>query len=460
MKTFQNLSADYQEKCLKKWMPILNEGGKITDEYTAIATALVLENTHQDYKDHGLIKENYSVAGMGAQVAGTQGGGALGTAFDYGPNDARIPTIVIPTVRRVFPDLLAHKVVGVQPMNGPVGFAFAFRALYGTNGQFQTAGDHNFAENTEIGYNNLDSTFTGASGNSTTGSMWAAYAGNPGGLYGNSVYADGQGAGLSTSEWAKIGTDMPMAKFRMEKGVVVATERKMAAHWSLELAEDMQKMHGLNVDNEMVNIISYELQAEMDRQLLTEMVKSAIVGGKTSTWTPVSADGRNQMERIGTLYTQILDKRQEVAVRTRRGPANFAIVSPKVAALIERFQDFKNWSGEDTSKVDTNQIGVSEVGTLRGGMKVYRDTFAAGNYILLGYKGPNPYDSGIIYCPYIPVQLMRAVNPTDFSPVLGARTRYGILNHLFGSDNFYHFMKISDLTSTVLSSENSRVFTY
>lgn len=470
---FQHLSPDYQDKVLKRWTPVINAGGKINDEYRKISTAMVLENTQRDFDEQ--LNEAYNNAAFGGQPAGIDGGGAFDTytagayggtgTGTYGPApDSRIPTIVIPTVRRIFPELLAHDVVGVQPMNGPVGFAFALRATYGQDGTMGSA-TQNASAGTEIGYNQLDSTFTGSSGNAGSGSYWQAYAGSttPAGLYGNQVWSGGQGATLGNSEWAAIGTDMPMAQFRMEKGIVEAKTRKLAANWSLELAEDMKKMHGVDVDSEMVNILSYEIQAEIDRQLITEMVKAGINGGRTSSWDPVSADGRNQMERIGTLYTHILDKSNDVAIVSRRGPANFAIVSPKVAAILERLQDFTNWGGANDAKLNTNVIGVAKMGTLRqGNMTVYRDTFAGGNYALLGYKGPNPYDSGIIFCPYIPVQLMRAIGPNDFTPRIGARTRYGVLEHVFGSDLYYHFIKIDNLTSAGLSSDDSgsRIFTY
>lgn len=447
------------DKALNKWQKVINAAGEIKDHKIAKATALVLENTHNEFVEKGLISESYA-GGMGAQAGGAgQGGGVFGSTYDFGQNDARIPSIIIPTVRRIFPDLLAHECVGVQPMNGPVGFAFAFRAKYDTNGQFSGTDGTNAANGLEVGYNNIDTTFTGASGNSVSGSMWDSFAGTGGnGLYGNKVYMDGAAAGLSTTEWAAVGTNMPMAKFSFEKSIVEAKERKLASKWSLELQEDMKKMHGVDADQEMTNIISYEVQQEIDRQLLTEMVKAAITGGRTSVWTPVSADGRNQMERIGTLYTQILDKKQEVAIRTRRGAANFMIASPKVCALVERFQDFVNWNGSETSKVDVGVAGgVSKVGTLKSGIKVFRDTFAGGNYVLLGYKGAEQYDAGIIYCPYIPLSLMRAIDPTTFAPILGARTRYGILSHLFGASNYYHFMKISDLTSAALS-DSSKIF--
>ena len=268
------------------------------------------------------------------------------------------------------------------------------------------------------------------------------------------------GATLGDSEWWNIGEDMPMAKLRMEKGTVTARSRKLAAAFSLEIAEDMMAMQGTNVDDEMVNIISYEIQQEIDRQLLTEMIKAAIIGGKVSTWSPVSADGRNQLERIGTLYTHLLQKSNEIAITTRRGPGNFAISDPNTCSVLERLQDFTLDNAPTQVNTDTG-IGIAKVGTLRNGtIQLYRDTFAGGNYILLGYKGPTPYDSGIIYCPYIPVQLMRATAQENFSPRMGVRTRYGILNHLFGADNYYHMIKVDGLMSQVNSADQGRIFTF
>lgn len=457
---FQHLAPDYQEKVLERWSPVLDAGSAITNESVRLSTALVLENTQRDFDKVKMMNEAYtggatSQAGaFGAQAGPSNGGGAFGTATDFGVNDTRMPTIVVPTVRRIYPELLAHNVVGVQPMNGPVGFAFALRALYGADGKGTVT------EGTEIGYNLLDSAFTGTSGNSTSGTMWEAYAGTGSATAEgvNTYNEDGQGADLASSEWWNIGEDMPMAKFKLEKATVTAKSRKMAAHWSLELGEDMMNMHGVDVDATMVDIISYEIQAEMDRQILTDMIKAAIGGGRTSTWSPVSADGRNQLERIGTLYTHILDKANTIAITSRRGPATFAIAAPKVCAVLERLQDFTlDAAGKGT--IDTNSIGVSKVGTLRNGnITLYRDTFAGGNYILLGYKGPTAYDSGIIFCPYIPLQLMRAQGQENFSPRIGVRTRYGMLSHLFGAANYYHFIKVDKLTSTALAAEGGRVF--
>lgn len=448
---FQHLSPEYQEKVLKRWTPVLEAGKEIKDEYTRIATAMILENTQSDF-DNSTKKLNEAMSSAAGGAFGSMANPLTDTT-----NDARVPSIVIPTVRRIFPELLAHEVVGVQAMSGPVGFAFAFRALYGAQGK--GAGT---MSGVELGYNHLDAGFSGASADMSglNQSMWTAFAGSGTNTYGGTYYPNGAGATLANSEFWAIGTDMPQAAFRMEKGVVEAKTRKLAATWSLELAEDMEKMQGINVDSEMVNILSYEIQQEIDRQLLTDMVAAAINGSRTSTWSPVSADGRTQMERIGTLYTHVLDKANDVAYQTRRGQANWAITSPKVCALLERLGDFQFW-GDGVAKVDTNSVGVAKVGTLRqSGIKLFRDTFAGGNYILLGYKGANPYDSGVVYCPYIPVQLMRSIGQNDFTPRLGARTRYGVLNNVFGADLYYHFIKIDSLTTTALAADGGRVFMY
>jgi hypothetical protein len=486
---YKQLGPDYQENCLKKWLPLIEAEGqaKIENEQIALATAIVLQNTEE-----ANLTEAYSgpapmsqFGSFGANSLGQPGGGAFGgypvdtgnpaqgpgsqpgygnpayTPGDAAGQDARMPTVVIPTVRRIFPNLLAHSVVGVQPMNGPVGFAFALRGQYGVNGKGTT--DMN---NKEIGYNEIDSAFTGASGNSSTipadgQDFWEAFAGagTPTPLGVNTYGEDGLAASLGESEWWNIGEDMPMTKLRMEKGTVTARSRKLGAAFSLEVAEDMMAMQGINVDDEMVSIISYEIQQEIDRQLLAEMVKAAIIGKNRSIWTPVSADGRHQLERISTLYTHLLEKSNEIAITTRRGPATFAIADPKTSALLERLQDFT--LDRAASQVNTAGVGIAKVGLLRNGaMTLYRDTFAMGNYALLGYKGPSPYDSGIIYCPYIPVQLMRATAQENFSPRMGVRTRYGVMNHLFGAGNYYHLIKLEGLSNSLLNADGGRMFTY
>jgi hypothetical protein len=502
------LTPDYQERVQRKWKNVIAAGGDIQDSNIALTTALVLENTQREFerpKAGSRLNESFagtiqSNGGMGAQSgAAGDGGGQLGANHDYTDynNDSRMPNIIIPTLRRIFPELIAHNVVGVQPMNGPVGFAFALRAKYGIN-RNGTAGDAT-ADNDEIGYNTIHSDFTGKAGmgdadntefysdikndypgggalneagdadldgdaNPVTnpvskGDMWAAFAGS------TDANLHGQGATLGESEWWKIGDDMPMTKFSLEKGTVEAKSRKLGAHWSLELEEDMMNMHGVSANSEMVDIMSYEIQAEIDRQLIGEMVKASLngdVGLHYSAWDPATADGRNQIERIGTLYTQVLIKGQQIAVNSRRGPANFAFADTTTCSLLERLGDFQ--VDAEGGKVQTikNTVGITKAGSIRhGSVNLYRDTFAGGNYVLLGYKGPTPYDSGVIYCPYIPVQMMQAQGTQDFSPRMGIRTRYGVLNNLFGAANFYHFIKVNGINGAVQGdASNNRVFTF
>ena len=487
---YQHLSPDYQETVVRRWSKLLNEGDKIRSDSARVATALVLENTQRAFQES--YTGNLSSLGAMGATGGTaaaptavNGGGAFGTSGTgtsttqgtYGPGDSRIPSIVIPTIRRIFPELIAHDIVGVQPMNGPVGFAFALRFQYGANSGGGTVAD---VQSDELGYNTVHSAHTGTSGlvelndstyygqtvdgvgagASQSDELWQAFAGSTAGTY------NGMGASLGQSEWWKIGEDMPMSQFRLEKGVVEARSRKLATHWGLELGEDMMNMHGIDVDAEMVDVMSYEVKAEIDRQLIGEMLKSTLVGDSVtrnkyiSTWSPVSADGRNQLERIGTLYTQVLLKSQQIAINSRRGPATFAITSPNVVALLERHSQFTL----DNAPIDVSgdNIGVAKVGKMRNGsIQVYRDTLAKGDYVLLGFKGKTAYDSGIIYCPYIPLQVNRAVGTQDFSPRIGLRTRYGILANLFGSANYYQSINVTGLTSALLGDDSSgRVLTY
>ena len=460
-----SLIADpHQRKLLKKWGAILETGKKIVNESTKIALAQVLENTRNYYKMRGMLNE------AGVQQAGVVGSKGSG----FGPDGARgqgvmtgaysqpyaggemgdfyLPNVVMPMLRRIMPDLIANDLVGVQPLNGPVGYALAYRPLYngGTNG--------------EIGYSPVDTTFTGMTsltseagytGNDNpektdlTG-MWAAYAGNAD----RPNQWEGVGRKLGDSEYLNINGEganaYPTVTFGLVKTAVEAKTRKLAAHWSPELAEDMQAMHGIDVEREMVNTLTYEVGAEIDRQIITEMVKAAITGGSVSEWTPLSADGLDQMGRLATLLTQITVEAQQIAIRTRRGNANFVVTTPRVCALLQqlsinKFTSFKNTDAIPTVP-DSGVGALAKVGLINDDQQLLvRDSYANGSndYALMGYKGKQAGDSGIIYCPYIPLQLAKLMQPGTFTPSIGARTRYGVMNNVWDARNFYHFMKIS-----------------
>ena len=294
---------------------------------------------------------------------------------------------------------------------------------------------------------------------SSASDAWKAYAGtNP--------YWDGEGQDIGLAEYANLADTYPTVSFGLVKSAVEAKTRKLAAHWSPELAEDMQAMHGIDVEKEMVNTLTYEVGAEIDRQIITEMVKAAITGGSVAEWSPVSADGLDQMGRLATLLTQVTVEANNIAVRTRRGNANFVVTTPRICALLQqlsmnKFTSFKTTDAMPTVP-DSGVGALAKVGLINDDQQLLvRDSYAstgAMDYVLMGYKGKQPGDSGIIYMPYIPLQLSKVIQPGSFTPSIGARTRYGLMSSPWDAKNYYTFMKITDMNSGYKFSETARVF--
>lgn len=473
------LDSFHQRKLLKKWAPLLEAGAPIQSDSVKIALAQVLENTRNDYARRGLISE----AVTGVTQAGIMGKGPIdgadskgvmkgkfGVAGAVNPTvqggdpaaDNYLPNVVMPILRRIFPDLIANELVGVQPLNGPIGFAFALRAKYGVHGQFNPEAA---APAEEIGFSPTRTAFTGAEGKDPTqpaelssealADAWARYKGeSPWG---------GTAVDLGVAEYAATGENYPQVSFDLIKSGVEAKTRKLGAHWSPELAEDMEAMHGVDVEAEMVNILSYEIGAEIDRQIVDEMVKAAITGGNVTAWDPATADGLDQMGRLATLLTQITVESNQIAVRTRRGHANFVITSPKVCSLLEQLSMNKFVSFARSNSLPS--VPAADVGALQkqglindGQQLLVRDAYATGDYVLMGYKGTHPADSGIIYCPYIPVQLSKVLMPNTFTPAIGARTRYGVMNTPWDAGRYYTFMKINGLNNSYESFGQNRYF--
>ena len=467
----------HQKRLLKKWGAILESGKKIENESTKIALAQVLENTRNYYKMTGMLNEaGVAQAGVvGSKGSGFGPEGEVGKgvmtgdySFPYkGQNygDYYLPNVVMPMLRRIMPDLIANDLVGVQPLNGPVGYAMAYRPIYNKNG---IVGEGSLPLTAEIGYAPTDTRYTGVeSKDKVTDEYWSAYAGNET-LAGQPGAWQGEGAPLGEqSEFANLHNNTyPTVSFGLVKSAVEAKTRKLAAWWSPELAEDMQAMHGIDVEKEMINTLTYEVGAEIDRQIISEMVKAAIVGGSKSDWDPSKADGLDQMGRLATLLTQITVEAQQIAIRTRRGNANFVVTTPRVCALLQQMSINKYTSFKSTDAIptvpDTGVGALAKVGLINDdSMLLVRDSYAsAGNYdyVLLGYKGKQAGDSGIIYCPYIPLQLSKVMQPGSFTPSVGARTRYGILSNPWDAKNFYHFMRIKLYDQTGYIFNNNRTF--
>lgn len=449
------------EALVEKWTPVLDytsdKVAAISDEHTRLNTAILLENQEKWCFE----ASNTAASGGVFGSTGSGFGGAVPNSDSYATGDARLPKVLIPMIRRTFPELITNEIVGVQPMTGPVGLAFAMRYKYeanalgfpGTNYGDGNAvaslsgGFRGISQGKEIGYNYLNTAFTGTSSAKLSGGT--AFAGL--------VEDSGVAALLSQFE---LTSNIPQVTVSFEKTAVEAGTRRLAAKWSVELEQDLKNMNGIDIDAELTNAMSYEIQAEIDREMIARMIQTCLNAGAGvgySTWSAISADGRWSGERARDFYNRIVVEANRVAIRNRRGAANFIIATPRICAILETLPNF-TWMPV-TGSVNTAPVGIAKVGAVGGRFQIYRDTrteaqstqsyanagYAIGrattvDYALLGYKGPEYYDTGIVYCPYIPVMVQRTIGPNDFSPRVGLLTRYGVVDHIFGASLYYHMV--------------------
>ena len=470
MKPNSPVNESRTDALVKKWSKVLDYSSNaipaIRDEHTYRTTAMLLENQEQ-----WCIQEANTGTGIfGATNA--QGPATIPNTDGYAAGDSRLPKILIPMIRRTFPELISNEIVGVQPMGGPVGLAFALRYAYqnetlgadGVDGRAFTTADRangtaylsgaQGLNSTELGYQLLDTRFTGTSSSALSGN-------------GEWTFADAdRGVAELLSNYELTGK-IPQIEMKFEKTAVEAGTRRLATRWSVELEQDLKNMQGIDIDGELTNAMSYEIQAEIDREVVIRMIQAAMNGGfgaGYSFWSPVSSDGRWTAERNITFYQKLLIEAGRMAARNRRGAANFVIATPRVCTILEMLPDFKTF--EITGNVTTAGVGVSKVGTVGSRFTVYRDTRtevqnqtlyspnyyrnspnggAGVEYALLGYKGSEYYDTGIIYCPYIPIMVQRTIGPNDFAPRVGLMTRYGIVNNIFGANLYYHLIIVKGL---------------
>jgi len=455
------IDKDRASQLLKKWAPLLEHADEATpaikDDHTKLNTAILLEN-----QEKWCFETNTTnAAGYGGSFGNTYDPTTTGKSSDfYASGDARLPKILIPMIRRTFPELITNEIVGVQPMSGPVGLAFALRYRYENNPLGATAGDNQYGNNTangvqgwtnqladgtEAGWNYLNTAFTGTSA--------AFLSGGPSQF---TIPGLDQGIAQLLGNF-ELTSNIPQMVVSFEKTAVEAGTRRLAARWSVELEQDLKNMNGIDIDNELTNAMSYEIQAEIDREMIVRMCQVALNAGYTqgySFWNAASADGRWIGERNRDFYARVVVEANRVAIRNRRGAANFIVATPRVCAMLEMLPEFQWFAVQ--GNVNTQPVGIAKVGTVGGRFSVYRDTrteaqyqvgtrATALEYCLLGYKGAEYYDTGIVYCPYIPVLVQRTVGPNDFSPRVGLMTRYGVIDHIFGASLYYHLIIVSGL---------------
>jgi hypothetical protein len=450
------------QQLVEKWAPVLNYSsdkvGAIEDEHARLTTAILMEN-----QERWCIEEAGNTAGAGGAF-GSPGTslysppGTVTAGDRYATGDQRLPKVLIPMVRRTFPELITNEIVGVQPMSGPVGLAFALRYRYeadslGANGLdgHATPGATTFGagiqrsgiDGKEVGYQYLDTRFTGTSANYTSTADFE-------------VLDSDKGVAAILSQFELTG-NIPQVTVEFSKTAVEAGTRRLAARWSVELEQDLKNMNGLDIDGELTNAMSYEIQAEIDREMVMRMVQVALnagAGNGYSFWYAASADARWLGERNRDFYSKIIVEANRIAIRNRRGAANFVIATPRVCAILEMLPEFQ-WMPVN-GNVNTQPTGIAKVGNLGGRFTVYRDTRTDAQYLdgqransleyaLLGFKGTEYYDTGIVYCPYIPVMIQRTIGPNDFSPRVGLMTRYGVVDHIFGANLYYHIIIVKGL---------------
>lgn len=369
----------------------------------------------------------------------------IGSAYGDG---AKFSPIALALVRRVFPDLFAHKVVGVQALNGPVGLAYALRYAYDVAGIPPTSSFNGGSDSYEAGFRAMNeySGFTGSQAGSALGTATSA-------LYDATTSATfgkfGTGAVTSAAELWKLGTTMPGAKIFLDKVAIEAKTRKLGAAFSLEVASDLKSMQGIEIEREMLNILNYEVGAELDREILGRMMQASInvaIGGEAPTViNAATTDGRWSQEKFSNIINIIIKKANDIATSTLRGSGNFVIVSPRVATALQAAgPQFTNNSAEVYASTT-----LAEVGKINGTITVYRDTYAVRDYALVGYKGPTSSDTGLIYSPYITGLFNRAIDPTTFGINVGVMSRYAITDTLLGSGRYYKVIIINNLDTVI-----------
>ena len=459
------------QRAVAKWRKVLDYSSNsipaIQNEHVYKTTAMLLENQEQ-----WCFQESNNAGSNGVFGATSSIGNGIANRDSYAAGDARLPKILIPMIRRTFPELISNEIVGVQPMGGPVGLAFALRYAYqgdtlsngGIDGYSSQGGlgtrigtlnpqlsGASGLPGSELGYQLLDTRFTGTSAGFLSGhAEW--------------TFAD-QDRGIAEllSNYELTGK-IPQIELKFDKTAVEAGTRRLATRWSVELEQDIKNMNGIDIDGELTNAMSYEIQAEIDREVVMRMIQTAFnagAGAGFSIWSPVSADGRWTAERNITFYQRLIIESGRMAARNRRGAANFVIATPRVCSILEMLPDFKVY--EINGTVSTAGVGIAKVGTVGSRWTVYRDTrtevqntslyspnYYSGQtsgveYALLGYKGSEYYDTGIIYCPYIPIMVQRTIGPNDFAPRVGLMTRYGIVNNIFGANLYYHLIIVKGL---------------
>lgn len=405
---------------IEKWAPVLDveSEGKISDYHRRAVTAVVLEN-----QERAMNEDRAQMEGFLTEAAPPTNTTSIGT---WDP-------VLISLVRRSMPNLIAYDVCGVQPMTGPTGLIFAMKSRYNAGSTSEP----------EAMFQEVDTTFTGDSS--------ATQVQDPSGLAGltdsnldssidNERTGPDFGGGMPTGDAEALGSDPAGSDFAnmgftIEKSTVTAKSRALKAEYSLELAQDLKAIHGLDAETELANILSAEVLAEINREVIRTINSQAKTGCLQSNVTvrgvfdlSSDADGRWSAEKFKGMTVQLDRETNVIAKETRRGKGNIAIVSSDVATALQASGQLDYAPALSTS-LNIDDTGQTFAGVLNGRVRIYIDPYATVDYVTVGYRGANQYDAGVYYCPYVPLQMVRAVGENTFQPKIGFKTRYGMASN-------------------------------
>jgi len=450
------------EKLMDKWGPLLNAEScdPIKDSHRKAVTAVLLENQERflreqsAFENGGMLTEAPTNSANAAGASGGFGGGA-----DAAGPVAGFDPVLISLIRRSMPNLVAYDLAGVQPMNGPTGLIFAMRSRYSTQSGTEALFDEPdtaFSSTRDFASGRTGGNYSGQVldgelvGFGTTGDQRGT---NPSVLSGagtttgiGTQYNVGQGMETGDAEALGDGTneDFNQMAFSIEKVTVTAKSRALKAEYSLELAQDLRAIHGLNAEAELANILSTEILAEINREVIRTIYKVAENGAQANVATAgtfdldVDSNGRWSVEKFKGLLFQIERDANRIAQRTRRGKGNIILTSADVASALT-MAGVLDYTPALNANLNVDDTGNTFAGTINGKYRVYIDPFAANSaanqYYVVGYKGSSPYDAGLFYCPYVPLQMVRAVGENTFQPKIGFKTRYGLISNPFAEGN-------------------------
>ena len=440
----QGFNAEYLQE---KWAPLLDYQGldPIRDSHRRMVTAVLLENQEKSIREEReFLYESPTNSANASGASGGFGGGATAA----GPV-AGFDPVLISLIRRSMPNLVAYDLAGVQPMNGPTGLIFAMRSRYGNQ-----SGTEALFNEADTAYSGQSSQFNNTAGfvDGTVGLGTTAQGGvnpgllNPVGTASSTAYSVGEGMVTGDSENLGLssGPQFNEMSFSIEKVTVTAKSRALKAEYSLELAQDLKAIHGLNAEAELANILSTEILADINREVIRTIYKVAEAGAQVNTATAgifdldVDSNGRWSVEKFKGLIFQIERDANAIAQRTRRGKGNMILCSADVASALT-MAGVLDYTPALNANLNVDDTGNTFAGILQGKYRVYIDPYSGGSnpnsgggqYYVVGYKGSSPYDAGLFYCPYVPLQMVRAVGENTFQPKIGFKTRYGLVANPF-----------------------------